>query len=325
MNSTHDKLSGISSSVDPDLARIRLLALTGLVSVILLIMVGSFVRVSGHGLGCPDWPLCYGRAVPPMVYGAWVEFSHRLLGGIVGLQVAALTLLIGRDHLQDKWLWRPAALSVVVLLVQISLGGLHVVLELPRWTGLIHTAVALALAGLLATLVTVTQPALVKLPIRAPGLWQKGSLPFWSAVGAVCTYLLLLTGSLVTRTGASLACPAFPHCGVPEIPEQLQPYVTIQLIHRFAAFFVAGALLSLAYFLHHIGKEARPVRLLAAALAGLVVTQFALGISNVLLVLPMWSRVLHLGTGAAIWSLTVVVAVALNPAANFRSRHARPG
>ncbi len=290
----------------------RTLALTGLVSTLLLIMVGSYVRVSGNGLGCPDWPLCYGRAVPPMKYGAWVEFSHRLLGGVVGLQIVGLSILAWTDFRNDKWIFRPAVLVIVVLILQVSLGGLHVLNELPRWTGLVHTGVAMAIAGLLAVLVAATQPALQDLRRELPDLYSKTTLTNWSIVGAAATYLLLLTGSLVTRTGSSLACPTFPNCGLADIPEQLQPYVTIQLIHRFSAFTVAFAIILTVWFVLRFARQKSSLRVIAYSLIGLLIAQFGLGISNVLLALPMWSRVLHLGAGGSIWALMVILAVALN-------------
>ncbi|MFZ0548944.1 MAG: COX15/CtaA family protein, partial [Candidatus Promineifilaceae bacterium] len=149
-NSVYEEVSNnqISLSVTPLL---RTLALTGLLSTVLLIMVGSFVRVSGNGLGCPDWPLCYGRAVPPSKnLSAWIEFSHRLLGGIVSLQIVAIIFLSWRHYRNNKLIWRTAVATGLVLIVQVSLGGLHVLNELPSWTGLVHTAVAMGVAGLLA-------------------------------------------------------------------------------------------------------------------------------------------------------------------------------
>lgn len=292
----------------------RTLAVTGLVSTLLLIMVGSYVRVSGNGLGCPDWPLCYGRAVPPMKYGAWVEFSHRLLGGVVGLQIVGLSILAWADFRNDKWIFRPAAAVVAVLILQVSLGGLHVLNELPRWTGLVHTGVAMAIAGLLAVLVAATQPALHDLRRDLPDLFSKTTLTTWSVVGAVATYLLLLTGSLVTRTGSSLACPAFPNCGLVDVPQQLQPYVTIQLIHRFSAFTVAFAIVLTVWYVLRFARQKPSLRAIAYSLIALLIVQFGLGISNVLLALPMWSRVLHLGVGGSIWALMVILAVALNRA-----------
>jgi heme A synthase len=297
------------------------LAVTVLASTVVLIMVGSFVRVSGNGLGCPDWPLCYGRAMPPLLASAWVEFSHRLLGGLVGAQVAALAYLALRYHRNDPWLWRPATAAGILVILQVALGGIHVLNELPRWTGIMHTAVAMAVAGSLALLVGATAPPLLGLTARLRGAQSRGRMAVFAAVTAGLTYILILTGSLVTRTGASLACPGFPGCGLASISARLAPYVTIQMIHRLAAL---GVGLLIAYLLIRFWRQAgvQPAaRALVLAAAILLSLQIGLGITNVLLALPMWSRVLHLGVGASLWAVVALIATIL-----ARARHtALPG
>ncbi len=287
------------------------LALTALISTILLIMVGSIVRVTGNGLGCPDWPLCHGQAIPPFLMSAWVEFLHRLFGAAVVLQVGALIVLSWRWYRPDKWIFRTAIAAALVLAIQIALGGIHVIYELPRWTGWIHTGVAMLVAGLVAIWVAVSQPSIRALGARTAKFLAGTRLPLWTSIAAGATYLLLLTGSLVTRSGASLVCPAFPNCGLAIVPPYLQPIVTIQMVHRFAAFTVAFAI---AVILTYLLKESRRdpgLRRVAWALSALVVLQFAFGISNVLLAIPMWSRVLHLGTGATIWVFMVILSATL--------------
>ncbi len=292
------------------------LALSALISTILLIMVGSIVRVTGNGLGCPDWPLCYGRAVPPFLLSAWVEFIHRLFGGLVVIQVAALIVLSWRWYKPDKWIFRTAIFASIVLTIQVLLGGIHVIYELPRWTGWIHTGVAMMVAGAVAVWVAVTRPETRRLGARTADLLQGTRLPLWTAIAAGASYVLILTGSLVTRTGASLVCPDFPACGLETVPSNLQTIVLIQMVHRFSAFIVAFAIvLTLWHLLRASGRD-RGVQIVAWSLIALLALQFALGISNVLLALPMWSRVLHLGTAAMIWVFLVILAVTLTRGAN---------
>lgn len=282
------------------------LALTAFISTLLLIVVGSTVRVTGYGLGCPDWPLCYGQVIPPPKLGAWVEFTHRLVGAVTSLQIVLLGLLAWREYRHEKWIFRPAILAVGLLVAQIFLGGIHVMFELPLSTGWIHTGVAMAIVGLVAVLVATTHPAARSLSSRMSRRLQNTSLPIWLAITTGATYLLILTGSYVTRTGASLICPAFPYCGLNVTPA-LQRLVTIQMLHRYAAIIVAFGIVLTLWHLLRAARNDRGVRRVVFVMAALIAIQFGLGISNVLLRLPMWSRALHLLVAAIIWSAMVML------------------
>ncbi|MFQ5611504.1 MAG: heme A synthase [Anaerolineae bacterium] len=282
------------------------LAVAALISTILLVMVGSIVRVTGNGLGCPDWPLCHGQAIPPALTGAWVEFSHRLFGAFASSQIAFLAMLAWRRYRRRAWVFRPALAAVGLLSVQVTLGGLHVIYELPRTTGLIHTGLAMLIVGLLAVQVAVSLPPARRLSRRAIQVFDGSRFSSWVGLTAAATYGLLLTGSYVTRTGASLVCPAFPHCG--PAGAGLRALVDIQMLHRFTAFGVALlSLVAVVWMLRRVGGGDRGLSRVAYGLAGLLLLQFALGISNVLLLLPMWSRVLHLTVGTAFWASLVIV------------------
>jgi len=300
-----------TEKVDSALRTFSRLSLTALISTILLIMVGSIVRVTGNGLGCPDWPLCHGQAIPPFYLSAWVEFFHRLFGAAVVLQVASLIYLSWRWYRPDKWIFRTTVFTTVVLTIQVVLGGIHVIYELPRWTGWIHTGVAMLVAGAIAVWLALSQQAIRALGKRTAELLKGTRLVLWTSIAAGASYVLLLTGSLVTRTGASLVCPSFPNCGLEMVPGNLQTIVTIQMVHRFAAFTVAFAIILTLYYLLKNSRHDSGLRRFAWLIIALLALQFFLGISNVLLHLPMWSRVLHLGTGATIWVVMVILSVTL--------------
>lgn len=278
-------------------------------SAVLLVLIGSIVRVTGHGLGCPDWPLCYGRPIPPALGSAWVEFSHRLFASITGVQVVILAILAGRIRQQRPRLFRAGLFAGGLLVIQIMLGGLHVITEIPPETGLAHTATALLLVGTLALMFAMESRPGQLLRQAAAAAPIAGRLPILTAAA---TYLLLLTGSTVTRSGASLACLSFPACGA--VQNATRQLVEIQMTHRVAAFAVAGlAVVTLVWLLRRTRKPA--LRRFAYLIGGLLLLQFTLGILNVALLLPAWTRVLHLTIGATFWSAMVVLWWTLRPAA----------
>lgn len=294
------------------------LAMSALASTLLLILVGSIVRVTGNGLGCPDWPLCFGQAIPPAFASAWVEFSHRFLAAATTAQVLLLALLAWRNHRSEKWIVRPALAVVGLLAAQITFGGIHVILELPAATGWIHTGLAMLIVGLLAVVWTASAPgrkssavlslpADARLPTPIGGRWSavgRRGFASWLSLNAAATYLLLLTGSYVTRSGASLACPTFPLCGS-DAPV-LSGLIAIHMLHRYTAFGVALLTLVTVVWLL-VGARDLSLERYAWGMLGLLVVQVGLGIANVLLRLPMWSRALHLTVGAVFWVGFVVL------------------
>ena len=280
------------------------LSVTAWVSTVILILVGSIVRVTGFGLGCPDWPLCYGQAIPPGFTSAWVEFSHRLFGAATSIQIFTLAAIAWREYRHKRWIFRPAVIVAGLLVIQIGLGGLHVIMEIPPETGWIHTGVAMLIVGLLALLLARSAPFARRLAHSAHASLLDSRLPALIAITTAASYLLLLTGSYVTRTGASLACLDFPACGALE--QATQRLVDIHMLHRLAAFAVAGLTITIVAWLWRRSED-RGLRRYAIVLSVLLVLQFGLGITNVFLLLPMWSRVLHITVGASFWSALVIL------------------
>ena len=127
----------------------------------------------------------------------------------------------------------------------------------------------------------------------------------WVSITALATYVLLLTGSYVTRTGASLACPAFPWCGGNAPGTNI--LIQIQMLHRYAAFTVAFLVLVTIWWMLRRPGSTPAVKRYAYALLFLLVLQFALGIINVYLRIPMWSRALHLTVGSTLWVGVVIL------------------
>src|SRR3954447_2735174 len=121
------------------------LAVVAAAGTYLLIVFGAIVRVTGSGLGCPDWPTCHGQLVPPLETTAIIEYTHRLLGALVSPLILATTIgaWVWRRH-QRAVLW-PATALPILLAIQIGLGAVVVRLELPAMVVLVHLGFAMAI------------------------------------------------------------------------------------------------------------------------------------------------------------------------------------
>src|SRR2546423_14778147 len=172
----------------------------------LQIALGGVVRVTGSGLGCPDWPLCHGHPYPAADVHSVIEYSHRTVGTITGvlviITVAAAWLLFRRARPLVAWL---ATASVVAIAAEGAVGGVVVVNELAAWLVLIHLGLAMLILGfLIAT-------AVMSLP-QTTGSADR-SVRRLTAVAAVATYGLLLSGSTVVASEADASCHSWPLCG----------------------------------------------------------------------------------------------------------------
>ena len=104
----------------------RQIAELALVFLTLIVFTGAAVRLSGSGLGCPDWPKCYGKVAPPLETHAWIEFGNRLLSGLVGVVAAAAGLLAFRRRPFRRDLALIGVLLPIGVVAQAVLGGFTV-------------------------------------------------------------------------------------------------------------------------------------------------------------------------------------------------------
>ncbi|HET9103438.1 MAG TPA: COX15/CtaA family protein [Solirubrobacteraceae bacterium] len=106
--------------------RFRYLADVTLIALSLIVVTGAAVRLTGSGLGCPDWPKCYGHDLPPISYHALIEFGNRALSGSVGvLTVATFLLAMRRRPYRSDLMWLALLLPLGVV-AQAVLGGFTV-------------------------------------------------------------------------------------------------------------------------------------------------------------------------------------------------------
>jgi len=270
-----------------------------------LVSLGGTVRVKNAGLSCPDWPLCYGKVFAFPDVGALYEEAHRYTASIVSALIVALVICALIWARKERQVLIPALIAPVLLAVQIVLGGLTVLWKLPPTIITAHLGTALAI---FATVITIAVMAGKAVPSQEhPSKTRKFAL--LAMTNALFVYGLMLSGSYVVGSGASLACPGWPLCGTPPAWAVTYHLADINVLHRYIATFV-GLLLIWTVVSGWRRRKAAPGQAWIALVAGILfVVQATVGGLVVLLRRPDLIAALHLALATAVWGLLVVLAV----------------
>jgi cytochrome c oxidase assembly protein subunit 15 len=178
----------------------RQVAELALAFLTLIVFTGAAVRLSGSGLGCPDWPRCYGRVAPPLETHAVIEFGNRMLSGLVGIVAAAAGLLAFRRRPYRRDLALLGVLLPLGVIGQAVLGGFTVRNHLAPGFVMAHFALSMLILIAATTLVW-----------RAR--WEPGERPRATDRLAVWSVRALLAlGAVVIFVGTA-ATAAGPHAG----------------------------------------------------------------------------------------------------------------
>jgi cytochrome c oxidase assembly protein subunit 15 len=298
-----------------------------------LVLFGAFTRLTDSGLGCPDWPGCYGNASPigaasqisaaqaqmptgPVTHTkAWIEMIHRYLA--TGVGVSIITLLAATWYERKRGAAVSPAWPAVTLAwvcVQGAFGAFTVTLKL------LPAIVTLHLLGGMVLLALLVRQAVAYEHARA-GMQRVAIAPGLRAGLLACLALLWLQvalGGWVSTNYAVLACSEIPKCqgswwpamnfeqafelwrplGMTAGGEHIDfaALTAIHYTHRLVAYTVFVAIALLAWRMGRAGVLTRQVRWLV----GIALLQFATGLSNVVLDWPLASAVLHTGGAAAL-------------------------
>lgn len=301
-----------------------------------VVLLGAYVRLSDAGLGCPDWPGCYGHLTVPqsetalqhaeqafpskpvVAHKAWKEMVHRYFAGTLGLLVLAIFVMAWRG--KQKPGISPLLPSGLLLLVifQAMLG---------MWTVTLLLKPAVVTSHLLGGMLTLS--LLVWLAHRRWGnssaqFLQSKNLRFYIRGAFVVLLVQIFLGGWTSSNYAALACVDFPTCqgawlpnmdftsafhwirelgqSVDGSPLQLSALTAIQWTHRLGAlitFLYLGWLGSRVLSQPHLAR-------LGLIMLVLLIAQICMGIGNLLLLLPLWLAVGH-NAGAALLLITIVV------------------
>jgi heme A synthase len=266
-------------------------AWAAIVALFLLMTMGNIVSATGSGLGCPDWPLCHGRLLPPAETQVLIEFSHRLKA-IPFTLLLLVTVVLTWRRTTARAPRRLTLILAALVLAQIGLGGVTVLFKLP---GLVSTAHLVNALLILAGLIILAEgtPAHPAVPPRLKRLAMSG---------LAALLLQLALGGYVRHAGAGLACPDFPLCSGSLLPNHWESVV--HWIHRWLGVALLGLFIHLALAARRTAL-ARP----AALAAGLAVLQVALGIAAVLGGLAVPLRAAHAVVAYGLWAVLVWLSV----------------
>ena len=268
----------------------RAFSLSAAVAALLVAVLGSWVRINGAGMTCPDWPLCHGQLVPALAGGVVLEWSHRLVAFVDGFLVLGALWTGWRARRTIAGVTPVLAFIGAVFVLQVALGGLTVALANSPWSVVVHWGTAmLLLAGLTAlAILAVVQPRSVRIRHSIAG----GVLTACAALA----FATMLAGSYVSSSGAGLACATLPACDGGSWTGSF-PAQVAQMAHRLlaAAFF---ALATVAAYGAALGATAR-VRVAVLFAYALVVLQIMLGFANVAWLLPTLLREAHAANAVA--------------------------
>ncbi len=193
---------------------LRTLTLSAALSLFLLLVEGAVMRATQSGLGCPDWPLCYGAVLPPATLSGWVAYGHRALSLLAGLLTLAAWWRARRPA--PTALSRTLRVALGLVAVQVLWGGWSVRAGLPAWMNAVHLGLALAaLAALTLAAVLVFWPGEVRFRFRT-----RYARRVLALLGLLA--LVLTSGAVVAAFGAAAACVGWPWCAVlPNTPPLL--------------------------------------------------------------------------------------------------------
>lgn len=335
-------------------ARLRTLVIATTVATLGLVMLGAYVRLTDAGLGCPDWPGCYGKLSPTHAAAeiraaevaapagavslpkAWNEMLHRYIASVVGVMIVAIAwqTLRRRRHSHGTndpsgQVGLPMAL-VALVIVQGLFGKWTVTLLLKPAIVTLHLLGGMALVALLAWLTA------RHLGISGGQTSTLHAIRPWTVLGVGILGVQIALGGWVSANYAALACVDFPTCHGQWVPE-------MDLAHGFHVFrdlgvtadgemlsnealnavhwaHRVGALVTFAYLavVAHFAMRLRGLRRFGIAILMLLFVQVTLGIANVLTSLPLPVAVAHNGVAALLLAALVMLSFAAYSPSSFR-------
>ena len=295
----------------------RVLAVASLIAAFAQVTLGGIVRVTGSGLGCPDWPLCHGQIIPPFEFATLLEYSHRLSASLLGVLVLATMVVVLMRYRSNRWGKNSILTALGLVLVAAALGGATVLTHLAWWLRLLHLGIAEGAVAALVVAVIVS--------------WRVGAANAGSAdtvtddtasmdvpdadarvvnrlliAALVGVFLLILSGSYIVGAGYGSSCGTWPLCRGSLFPEG-RAYIE-HMGHRYFAAIVGLLILAVAYKAWQMRFRMLSVGWSGLLLAASFAAQILVGALTVWLGFTPEIKAIHLSMATLVWIALVFVA-----------------
>jgi len=277
------------------------LAVASSVALFLVVTSGAFVRLTGSGLGCENWPSCGDKPYPEQGFHAFVEFGNRMVA-LVGIVLTLVTWLGSRRVVGLSRHARWAALGAfLVAAAQIPMGGITIALDLHPLAVMTHFLLGLAVVALSVIVALEAWGNVAGLAVPAGPRWLRQVV---SWIGLPICAALVVTGAVTTASG--------PHPGSSDDVERLGIAITETVyVHvRVAAAFGIGVLV-VGWLLWRLRASYPGVIRLWSLLLVALVAQAILGEVQYRNALPWGLVLVHVFLAATIWALSLALAYVL--------------
>ncbi len=272
----------------------------------LLVTMGGIVCVTGSGRACPDWPGCFGRVIPPMRLDAIIEYTHRLLAALAAPFIFAAAI-VGRWKFNSiRWVSRPPAIAVALVLLVIVFGALAVLRGLRPIMAAIDLGSALIVLALMltASVVAFSRGRNSALPDRLSFRNPFARLAL-ATLGAV--FAVLVSGVLVAESGSIVRCLGWPLFNEPLFYPNFQD--GLQVGRGLTASATGFLIIAVVVQAWRTQRNDRMILNIATAVGFLFLTETIIGVvmQAVGFVTPM--LVIYVSAAAALWAVLVILVV----------------
>ena len=281
------------------------LLLVTLASTFILIVIGGIVRVTDSGLGCPGWPLCYDKVIPPMEKHAIIEYTHRLFASIVSVLIVAVAALAWAYYRRYKTIFYLSVSLIMLLILQVALGGLTVEADLASEFVTAHLATAETLLAVLGFLTMYAVLAGRSVSQTTAGALS-ARLQKWTLITSVLTFGLLMTGSFMVGSDSKAACSGWPLCNGGLLDGGYHQGVA--LLHRYTAAIVGIATFVIGIAVYKSSGSEPVRRVLSGSLIFLFIFQVLVGAATVFSDYSEFFQSFHLTMATAVWIALVMMA-----------------